>query len=799
MFTNYLRTALRNLQRNKVYSSINVLGLSLGLAAAMLIMLYVKDEVSYDRFHKDVSQIFLIARKLNKPNNDIAYSGSTGYFQGPKFSAAIPEIQAAVRYQQAFRDLRKGTAIRSQEVYYTDKDFFTFFSFAVLRGDPATALQDPHSVVITEEMAEEQFGTTDAVGKTLLLKEDDQFIPYSVTAIAKDCPQNSSLKFKILLPLIVSAKNAQRNENWFNSFLNTFVKLSPDAKIPAVESKMKNVFLSDAAGSIKMIKEKYGVKDIGISHFLRGFTDLHLDTRLIFDGGITNMNRPVFSYILSAIALFILVIACINFVNLTMAQSLKRAKEIGIRKVIGSDRRQLIGQFLGESFLLSLAAFLFAIVLVQTVLPVFNHLSNKALSFSYLLDLRLITGFVALFLATAFLAGFYPALVLSGFNPVQTLYERNGPTGRNLLHRSLVIVQFTLASFLIMATLVIFSQFNYLTHEKLGYDDSNLVAVNINHWGIDLNKVQTIRDQLMKDPNILSVAAKNGGQWNTTVKVDGGAPVTFAYETIDENYLSILQIPVIKGRGVSSAYPADTLHSVLVNEAFSKAAGWKDPIGQQVSFYENNEKFTVVGVVRDYHFRPLTEKITPQLFTMRPENGYGSFLVKIRPNSGSASLQHIDRTFRSLFPLDPFTWSFKEEENKKNYEAEARWKQILLFGAMLTIFISCIGLFGLSVASAEKRRKEIGIRKVLGASVSGVVLILAKDFLRLVIIAIGVAIPLSRLAAAKWLANYPYRISLSWWLFAGASLLVILIAGVTISFQAIRAAAANPVKSLKTE
>jgi len=799
MIINYIRTAIRNLQRNKVYASINALGLSLGLAAAMLIMLYVKDEVSYDRFHKDAGDIFLVARKLHKPNNDIAYSGSTGYFQGPKFAAAIPEIRSALRYQQSFRDLRHGTVIRSQEIYYTDKEFFSFFSFPVLHGDPATALQNPHSVVITADMAEQEFGTTDAVGKTLLLKEDDQFIPYSVTAVAKECPQNSSLKFKVLLPLVVSVKNAQRNENWFNSFLNTFVRLSPHADLAAVEGKMKNVFQTDAAGSIKTIKEKFGVKDIGISHYLQRFTTLHLDTRLIIDGGIIDMNRPVFSYILSAIALFILLIACINFVNLTMAQSLKRAKEIGIRKVIGSGRRQLIVQFLGESFLLCLTAFIFAILLVQTVLPVFNHLSNKALSFSYLLDTKLITGFLALFLATAFLAGFYPALVLSNYNPVQTLYDRRGPSGRNRLHRTLVIVQFTLASFLIMGTLVIFAQFNFLTREKLGYDDSDLVTVNISHWGIDANRVQVLREQLMRDPNIVSVAAKNAGQWNTTAKVAGAGPVTFACETIDPNYLPILQIPMISGRNFSSAYSGDTLHNILVNESFARTAGWKDPIGQQVTLYENNELLTVVGVVKDYHFRPLTEKITPQLFTMRHDNSYGSFLVKIRPNSGSASLGHIEGTFRTAFPLDPINWSFKQEENRQHYEAEARWKEILLFGAMLTIFISCIGLFGLSVAAAEKRRKEMGIRKVLGATVSGVVLILAKDFLKLVTLAIIVAIPLAQLAAGKWLANYPYRIDLSWGLFAEASLLVILIAGLTISFQAIRAATANPAKSLKTE
>ncbi|MEO5592626.1 MAG: ABC transporter permease [Chitinophagaceae bacterium] len=799
MFKNYFKTALRNLQRNKIYSFTNIIGLSLGLACAMLIMLYVKDEVSYDRFHKDVRHIYRIGMERIKPDGSLeSKQGYTGYFQGPRFTAGVPEIKAFVRYQGNQKDIRTGTEIKSQEMYYVDSSFFSVFSFPLLSGNPKTVLLDPKSVVISEDLAKKQFGTTAAQGKIIMIKnEENKFEPYAVAGVAKKCPQNSSIKFDMLMPMVIAAKDEANNENWFNIFLNTFVVLNPGADIKAVEAKMKKVYETDARETIKMVAEKYGDNAKTFYH-LQAFTDMHLSKDYEASNGLTGASNPVFSYILSGIALFILLIACINFVNLTVARSVKRAKEIGIRKVIGGDRKQLIAQFLGESFILCFIAFILAIAMVQLVLPLFNQLSNKALAISYLFDVKLIAGYLLLFIVTSLLAGFYPALILSNYSPVQVLYSRFTIGGKNYLQKGLVILQFTLSSFLIIGTITIYSQFNYLTNEKLGYDDSNLITVNT--WGMKRSDAALIQQELSKNPSIAEIAFKNGGSWGTIAKVNGETQMDFTYETVNEAYIPLLKIPVIEGRNFSKDFPSDSSHSVLINEAFAAKAGWKIPLGQEINFwYNNNEKYQVIGVVKNYHYEAMTKSIKPQVFTMKPGNGFGKTFIKIRPNTATASLGHIEKTFKKLFPFSPYGYTFRDEENRKNYDAEAKWKQIMLFSAVLTIFISCIGLFGLSVLSAEKRTKEIGIRKVLGASVAGIATSLSKDFLKLVIVSLLIAIPLSWLAANKWLENYPYRIAVSWWMFASAGLLVVLVALATVSFQAIKAAVANPVNSLRSE
>jgi len=562
---------------------------------------------------------------------------------------------------------------------------------------------------------------------------------------------------------------------------------------------MQKLFESDARETIKMIREKFG--DSSATYYsLQAFMDMHLSKDYKAENGLADASNPFYSYLLSGIAIFILLIACINFVNLTVARSVKRAKEIGVRKVIGGSRQQLIMQFLGESFFLCFLAFLLSILLVQWVLPVFNHLSNKALALSYLFDVKLVSGYIALFILTSLLAGFYPALVLSGYNPVQTLYSRFALAGKSYLQKGLVILQFALASFLIIGTITMYSQFHYLTNEKLGYDDSNLVTVNLQSRGMPHSKALPIRNEMMKSSSIEDVSFKNGGSWGTAARVNGETEIQFAFETIDETYIPLLKIPLVKGRSFSKNFPSDSTHSVLVNEVFVKKAGWKDPIGQQVDFwYNEGEKYTVVGVVKNYHYEALTKEIEPQLFTMKPGNFYGIMFIKIKPGAASAALKHIENTFKKFFPTSPYSYVFKDQENRASYETEMKWKQIVMFGAILTIFISCIGLFGLSVLSAEKRTKEIGIRKVLGASVRNVVSILSTDFLKLVMIALLIAMPLAWLAASKWLQNYPYRISLSWWMFAMAGLLVVIVAFATVSFQAVKAAIANPVKNLRTE
>jgi putative ABC transport system permease protein len=800
MFKNYLIIALRNLSRNKIYTAINAIGLSIGLACAMLIILYVKDEVSYDRFHANGDNIYrIVTRTVDLKGNITRKDGNTGFLQGPRFSANIPEMRSFVRLRSGQEDMKTGNEIISQSLFYVDSSFFSVFSFPLIEGNPTTCLKEPRSIVLSEDAARKQFGTTHAIGKIVMIKENNaSFEPYTVTAIAKKTPQNSSIKFDVLLPLKESAEDASNSENWFNFFLNTFVVLSPDADPQNVEAKMQRFFEADSKEAVKALTAKYGPMDWGTNeYFLQPFNSMHLDAELPPQNGLSDASNPVYSYILSGIALFVLLIASINFVNLTIARSVRRAKEIGIRKVVGGERKQLIAQFLGESFLLCLFAFSFAILLVQLVLPVFNELSNKALSLSYLFDVKLVGGYVLLFLLTGFLAGFYPALVLSSYNPVQTLYSRFNLAGKNYLQKSLVVLQFSLASFLIIATFTIYSQFKYLTTIELGYDDSNLVMVR--KQSLKREEAELFKKELLKSVNIIDVTSKNGGSWGTIAKINGDSTIEFSYETVDETYIPLLKIQIKQGRNFSRDYPSDSSHSVLVNESFVKKAGWENPIGQVVNLWYNNEKYSVIGIVKNYHYNPLNQQIEPQLFTMKAGNDYGMAFIKIKPKTETASLKHIEATFKKLFPVNPYSYTFKDEENFRNYEAERKWKQIMLFSAILTIFISCIGLFGLSVLSAEKRTKEIGIRKVLGASVNSVVTILSKDFVKLVVVALLISVPLAWLSANKWLENYPYRISLSWQIFVFAGLLVILIALVTVSFQAIRAAIANPVKSLRTE
>ena len=797
---NYLKIAWRNLRRSRIYAIINVAGLGIGLACAMLILLYVKDEVSYDRFHRNVQHIYrIVTQSVDKNGHKGRQDPNSGYLQGPRFTRTVPEIEAFVRVQSGTENMKTGAEVTAQGLLYVDTSFFDVFSFPLLAGDPHTCLKSPSSVVITEDQAKKQFGTTQAIGKIILLKDDSVFVPHLVTAVAKRCPQNSSIKFDMLLPIQESKEDAQNSENWFNFFLNTFVVLNPSAKLPGVESKMNRFYNEDSKDAIISLKAKYGddVDNWKSIYRLQPFLDMHMSTELPAQNGLSDASNPMYSYILSGIALFILLIACINFINLTVARSLKRAKEIGIRKVVGGNRRQLLTQFLGESFLLCIMAFALAVGLVKLLLPLFNDLSNKSLALSYLFDFKLVAGYVLLFLITALLAGFYPALVLSGYSPVQTLYNRFQLAGRNYLQKGLVVLQFTLASFLIIATIIIYKQFNYLTTEKLGYDDSDLVNVQNDFKTHD--DALLFKNELLRDPNILSVAPRNSGRWSTVARLSSDSTIQFDYETVDASFLPTLKIPLVLGRNFSDAYPSDSSDAVMVNETFVRQAGWKHPLGQLVNFWYNNKKYSVIGVVRDYHFASLNEKIGPELFTMNRGNPFGMVHIRIRPNSAAASLKVIQKTFKKLFPLSPYSFTFMNDENRKNYEAESKWKEIMLFGAVLTIFISCIGLFGLSVLSAEKRTREIGIRKVLGASVQQVVTILSRDFLILVLIALVIAIPSSWFVANKWLENYPYRIYPGWGLFVSAVLLVVLIAMVTVSFQAIKAAVANPVKSLRTE
>jgi putative ABC transport system permease protein len=795
MFNNYITTLWRHLWRQKQLSFINVLGLSLGLACCMLTFLYTKDELSYDRFHdkKDrLHQLTYTFMDLDKQEkNAITY---TGIVAGETFLSDIPDVEAIVRIKGNGSLVRKGADVIRENLQFADANFFTVFTFPLLEGNAKTALHHANSIVLTEAMALKYFGTSHVIGNELQVNwRGEDFETFTITAVARNSPENSSIRFDFLVPFDLYKKtHPVKTEDWFAGYLNTFILLHPQAKPQAVEEKFGSVMKKYAGELLEQLSKEYHIR-AKITYGLQPVTDIHLSAAF----GGNNVSKPMYSYIMITLSFFILLIACFNFVNLSVAQAMARAKEIGIRKISGGHRNQLIVQFLTESFLISLLAFVMAFAIAMVALPVFNELANKKLSLSYLADSYLVAVYGGLLIITSLLAGGFPAGILSGFSPVQSLYGRLKLTGRNAFAKSLVIVQFAMAIFLTVGTLVISWQSRYMLNHDLGYDDKNLIRVALTKGN---RQASALKNELEQSASVVSVAASSGGFNRTLIRTEG-KDMAASDLKVDEHYIPSLGIPLIKGRNFTTGSGGDSSLSVIINEAFIKEAGWEgEPLGRIITMPEQSDQpCVVIGVVKDYNNRSLREKIQPMVLHQMPDYKYRELLVRVQPTGLDETMAFLHKSFKRTESLHPPDMEFVDVRNALQYHDEMRWKQIMIITTGMAILISCIGLFGLAALSIQQRTKEIGIRKVLGASSRAIVSMLSMDFIRLVILALVIAFPAGYYACERWLETFAYRIELSWWIFAASGILCCAVAIFTISFQSLRAAMINPGESLRNE
>ena len=805
MFRNYLKIAWRNLLANHVFSGINIVGMSVGLAAVLFILLFVQDEVSYDRFHERGNRLYRLVRNTTDAEGMERKTSITGMPQGPTFAREIPDVEAFCRVKGYEMLFRKGSEGIYQQVMYVDTSFFKLFSFNLLAGNANTLLDDPRSVVVTDEVATKYFGTTDVLGKLIEIDAGGNFESYKVTGVVVTPPMNSSIRFDVLRPFLASLPPDRKDwgENaWLNSFLNTFLLLRADyagqpADPAAVERKFASILNTHARQELAAIRKDYGPYQL--DYHLQPYEAMHLDPDYGMNNGLTAGSSSVYSYILSGIAGLILLIAGINFVNLTLARSLRRGKEIGVRKVSGSTRAQLVGQFLGESLLLTLLAFVPAVVLVWGLLPQFSTLANKQLQIGFLFTPQTIGLFVGLMLLVALLSGAYPALLLSGFSPVQTLYGRFRLGGRNWLGKSLVVVQFAIAVFLLIGTAVLHGQFQFIRTANIGYETANRVRVYI-PWGRE-QRGELLQATLRNQPGVQVVTRKSGGFTFSTYKVRD-KPINPAVERIDDQYLTFINVPIVQGRALSYANVADTLTNVLVNETFVKKflAVNRPAVGQVIDEDGGNKtRYTIVGVVRDYQYGSLRDKLEPVLWQLGKPGQMNQLYAKLDPAYIQSTLQLIEKQFRKLIPAQPFSYHFMEDDRLESYADDARWTQIITWSSGLAILISVLGLFGLVSLTIEQRTKEIGIRKVLGANIAEITRLLSVNFLALIGVACLIAMPIGWYVARQWLDTFVFRMNVGWWIFVLTAAFVLLVAGLAISIQAIRAALMNPVKSLRSE
>lgn len=792
MIQNNLKISWRHLIKNPLYSLINVAGLAIGMALCILITLYVKDELSFDQFLTKKNEIYRIVTEERSPDGELFSFGQTGMVHGPAFKNQISAFKNVVRYREENVLLKLKGEMQFQTVFLVDSTFFSMFDLPFIAGNSYKALNDIQSIVISEKLANKYFGKTDVVGQNMELKFEDELQNFVVNGVIKDLPINSSLQADVLIPM---HKSKSIDTEWINFYINTFVEIPAGSSIPNLEKQMASIFASDAKEQLASAAKEWNYKN-KLTFKLQPFLQMHLSRDYKASNGLKESGNIKFSYFLSGVALFILIIACINFINLAIARSVQRSKEIGIRKTIGSTRIQLINQFIGESFLLNTFAFVLGLILAYSLLPVFNELTSKQLAISYLWDSKLLTIFLLIFLLTGLLAGFYPALILSNFQPIETLNGKQQFGGKNILQKSLIVFQFALASFFIVSALVQYQQSNYFLSRDLGYDDKNLIKVDAS--SMDVNKVNTITSELLKNKNILSVTPMRQGDWYTLATTADGKEISPKMMVTNHNFLSTFGLSIAKGRFLSSEFPSDSTNSVVVNEAFAKEAGWADPIGQVVKVM-NRDKYQVVGVLKDYHHSNLYEKIGPQLFTANPNYSLGSLCIRINEEDKPNTLAFIKNKFHNFFPAYPYTYKFISDVNDTHYEKEIKMRSMLLYSALLIIFISCIGMFGLAALTTQRKTKEIGIRKIMGASISNIVVMISTHFIKLVLLAFLISAPFSYYAIKITLQNLPFHIDVKWDVYIICLVTILIIALLTSSYQAIKAGWSNPVKALKTE
>lgn len=798
MIKNYIKTAITNMMRNKVYTLINIFGLSIGLACVMLITLYVKDELSFDRFNSNGPRIYRLVMNGHNPDGSEMHNAFTGGVQGQTFKDQIPGIAALCRVSGGGESLvRKGSGLISEPMLYADKSIFSIFSFPLVKGDPATALSDPGSVVITSDIAKKYFGNQYPIGKVFQINTDGKFHPYVVSAVAKIPPLNSTIQFKFLLNIEPTLPKTYSTDDWFSSFLSTFIFIRPDADPKHVERQMAQVFDHNVGHTEEYLGLLKKFPKAGVGFNLEPYFDVHLSKVYGTGNGLQPSSKADYSYILGGIALFILFIACINFINLSLSRAMRRSKEIGVRKVIGGSRKQLILQFMGESFIISFIGSILAILIVVICLPHFNELAGKNLQVSYLTNGQTIGLFLLILLANTLLACFYPALVLSNFKPVQTLYGKLKFNGNNYFGKSLVVLQFVVAIFLVIGTIVMQRQFSYLIGFDLGYKPQNIVDLQFPQ---DKNpNYETFKNALLQHPAIKEVSgqlASFTSMYGTQYK-SGDKDIQSSYFDVDNDFLSEMNIRLLSGHGFRRA--AGDTTECLVNQEFVKKMGLTESaVGHVIT--QNKRSFTIIGVFSDFHSASLLDPaISPLVLDQTAKAQYNNVMIKIAGNQKEKALDVIRKEYRAIIPDYPFNYNFLTDELAQQYDSINKWKEIISIASIMSIIISCLGLFGLATLAIEQRVKEIGVRKVLGASVSQISSILTVNFLKLVFISIVIAAPLAWYAMSKLLEAYPYRVTMSFWVILIAGAGAILIAVITIGSQAVKVAMANPVKSLRSE
>ncbi len=813
MLKNYLKIAFRSLWRNKGYSAINIFGLAIGLATCLLITLYVTDELSYDKFFKNADRIYRINADIKFGGGDLHYT-QTSDMMGELLKKDYPQVEeyARVYNNEGSKLIKKGNEfITEPHVVNVDSTFFKIFQLPVVEGEINTALNEPNTVVITASSAKKYFGSLNVLGKIIEVKNGNKIDPYKVTAVIEDIPHNSHLNFDFLF----SMKNVNYAWGQMTSHnFHTYLLLQPGTDYKIFEKNFKQYIQKHVFPELQQFVKIGAFEDLEKSgnklHYsLLPLTAIHLYSDYSFE--FTPTGNIQYVYIFSAVALFILLLACINFMNLSTARSAKRAKEVGVRKVLGTERKTLIAQFLVESTLTAFLGLLIALAIAYMVLPLFNEVAAKSLSVQDLFSRQILPFLLLLPVVVGLLAGSYPALFLSGFKPIVVL-KGNSNTGfkKSNLRNALVVFQFATSIVLIIATIVVYNQMQYIQNSKLGYNKDQVLIIN---GAYALNKnAETFKNEVLSLQGVssgtmssflpVSNSSRSDNVLATEAVMNNKNSIDMQTWSVDYDYLKTMGMELAAGRNFSKDYGADS-SAILITETAARLLGLQNPLGKMLYGTANNGvesatvPFQIIGVVKDFHFESLHKKLGP--LSMRLNSRAGLLSFKVSEANLKTLIPQIESKWKAIAPGMPFSYRFMSNSFDDMYRSEQRASTLAIVFALLAIFIACLGLFGLVTYMAEQRNKEIGIRKVLGASVSNVVTLLSKDFLLLVLLSSVIAFPIAWWAMHTWLKDFEYRINISIWVFIIAILAALLIALITVSFQAIKAAIANPVKSLRSE